>query len=163
MFIHKFQFHSKMLYSFKNLFSFKNFLFIQYLFISYIQAWKNSHVIVCFQPTKIGERWRTCLIVYILKRGTSCNELEVPGTSWNKLEQAGTSWNYLKRIGTTWNKVKPPGASRLKEHKKQETRRKKLCVQQHCPIEYNIRNSCCHKKHHLRCLQVEPPGTEWNQ
>ena len=104
MFIHKFWFHSKMLYSFKNLFSFKNFLFIQYLFISYIKGWKNSHVIVCFQPTKIGERWRTCLIVHILKRGTSWNELELPGTSWNnKLELSETNWNHLEQGETTWS------------------------------------------------------------
>ena len=46
MFIQNFWFHSKMLYSFKN---FKNFN-------SYIQAWKDSHVIAGFQPTKIGEK-----------------------------------------------------------------------------------------------------------
>ena len=48
-------------------------------------------------------------------------------------------------------------------HKKQEVRRKKLCVQYPCPIEYNISNSYCQKGQHLRCSQVEPPGTEWNQ
>ena len=84
----------------------------------------------------------------------------------NELEQAGTTWNELEPTGTTWNKVEPPvtrWTQQRTDTKEQEIPRKKLCVQYHCPIEYNISNSYCHEWHHLRCLQVEPPGTEWNQ
>ena len=37
---------------------------------------------------------------------------------------------------TTWHKTK------------KEIHKKKVYVQYHCPIEYNISNSYCHKKHH---------------
>ena len=89
---------------------------------------------------------------YILKRGTSWNHLEPAGTTWNELEPPRTSWNHLERGRITWNKTQ-----------KQEINRKELRVQHHCPTESNIGNIYSHKKHHLRCLQVKSPRTEWNQ
>ena len=43
---------------------------------------------------------------YILKQGTSWNELEPPGIKWNYFEQVKATWNELdhsKRAGTTYN------------------------------------------------------------
>ena len=100
-------------------------IFIQYLFSLYIQSWKDSHVISWFQPTKIGKRRRMCLVAYILKLGTSWNELELFGTSWNKLGLPGMNWNHLEQGETTCNDI----GSATNWHKKQETCRKKLCAQ----------------------------------
>ena len=94
--------------------------------------------------------------MYILKWERSPQQA---GTIWNVLEPARMSWNQMKRAETTWNKID----SVTSWYKKQEICRKKLCVQTHCPIEYIISNSYCHKGQHLRYLLEEPPGTEWNQ
>ena len=36
-------------------------------------------------------------------------------------------------------------------------------MQYDCPTEYNISKTYYQKEHHLRCPQVEPLGTGWNQ
>ena len=84
------------------------------------------------------------VVTHILKRGTSQNELEAPGMSWNYLEQAGTTWNKLEPPGTSWNGLRQGGTTCNKMdsarscHRLQEIHRKKLLVQHHCQIEYNI-------------------------
>ena len=65
----------------------------------------------------------------------------------------------LQQAGNTCNEMD----SASNRHKKQQIDRKKLCYRHHCPIEYKFGNSYFHKEHHLRCLQVESPTTEWNQ
>ena len=81
------------------------------------------------------------------------------------MEQAGTSCNHLNRARTTWNKVEPPVTRWTQQLT--DTKNKKFIgetvLQYLCSIEYNISNSYCHKEHHLTCLQVELPRTEWNQ
>ena len=96
---------------------------------------------------------------YILKHGTIWNELKPPGTSWNHMEQSGTTWNNLEQGETTFNEMD----SATNWHKKQEVHKKKLCTEHHWLIKYKVGNSYCHKQHHLRCLQVESPRTEWTQ
>ena len=105
------------------------------------------------------------------------NELELPGmgwnhfkwtwTTWNKLEPYEMSRNCLEQAGNTWNKVEPHVTRRTLQqtdtHTKKEIYKRNWACNNHCPIEYNISNSYCHKEHHLMYLQVEPPGTEWNQ
>ena len=83
------------------------------------------------------------------------NELEPPGTSWNYLERAETTLNKLELPGTT---CKEMDSATDWHRKKKEIYWKKLYVQYHYPIEYNISKSYCNKKHHLRCLKVEPPS-----
>ena len=90
------------------------------------------------------------------------------GMRWNHLEQGGTTWNKLKPSGTSWNLLEPCGTRWIQQQtdtqkKKIIHRLKRLSVQYHHPVEYNISNSYCHKGHHLRCLQVELPGKDWNQ
>ena len=88
---------------------------------------------------------------YILNWGTSWNYLDLAGNELEPFERAGTTWNHLERDDSAMN-----------WHKKREFHRKKLCVQYHCPIEYNISNSC-HKEHHIsdvcRWNHLERNGT----
>ena len=45
----------------------------------------------------------TVAFTYLLKRGTSWNELELPETSWNHLEKAAVTWNELQPLKTGYN------------------------------------------------------------
>ena len=86
-------------------------------------------------------------------------KLEWPGTSWKHHKQGGTTWyklKYLKQGVTTNHKMD----SATNWYRKQEIDRSKLSVQHHCPIEYNIGNSHCHKEHRLRSFHVESPTTQ---
>ena len=85
---------------------------------------------------------------YILKGGTSWNHLERAGTTQTELEPPRTSWNYLEPPVTRWIR------QRAGTHKK-EIHTKRVYVQYHCPIEYNISNSYCNNKHNFRCLKME--------
>ena len=63
------------------------------------------------------------------------------GTSWNHLERVITTLNEMELPGTTFNEVEPSltrWTQQGTDTKKQENHRKKNCVQQHCPKEYNI-------------------------
>ena len=70
-------------------------------------------------------------------------------TSWKKtyILKWEMNWNYLEPPVTRWTQQRP-------DTEKLEIHRRKLHMQYHCPIEYNIGNSYCHKEHHLKCLQV---------
>ena len=57
-----------------------------------------------------------------------------------------------------WNYLEQPGTSLIHQQadtEKKQIHRKKLYVQYHCPIEYNISNSYCNNKHNFRCLKME--------
>ena len=71
----------------------------------------------------------TVAFTYLLKRGTSWNELELPETSWNhlgKLQSLGTSCNYLKRAVTNWNHLEQGGTTCNEIQQQIDTNHKKF-------------------------------------
>ena len=105
-------------------------------------------------PEKKSQIWGLYWKISLVHTKTR-KELERAGTTWNELEPTG-----MEQGGTTWTRWIQQRTDTKNKN------RKKLCMQHHCPIEYNIANSYCHKEHHLRCLQVKSPrssGLEWNE
>ena len=74
-------------------------------------------------------------------------------TTHTYILKRGMNWNYLDRPTTRWNQQRT-------DTEKEEIHRKKLYIQYHCPIKFNINNSYCHKERHLRCFVG---GTTWSR
>ena len=74
------------------------------------------------------------------------------------LNNCSSNYFNFKILGTSWNKLEPPGTRWAQQQTDIKTKEfiVETCVQCHCPIEYNISNSYCHKELRLRCWQGVP-------